>query len=637
MPYISPSIFYAVLLLAALIWFFVRYFRDQGPQPGTLEWISMREKKPFSLPRRVHPMTRKDVLPLLAITLLYAATAFFYLGNTVSPQSFAKFSPEENTVTLDVGEPRQVERVFYFTGLYNASKGDHSDDFGYILEFSEDGQTWRRQQDMSQEYSETFYWLNAQLESPILPTRYIRITATRTPLWLGELSLFVREGEQTRRLPEADIGWDNPIGQRLFDEQDLVPSRYDILNSMEFDEIYHAYTAYEFLQDPPVGPYEWTHPPLGKHIIGLGIRVFGMTPFGFRVIPTLFGVLMLPLLYVFIKNIFGKTPVAIAGTVLFATDFMHLTQTRISTLDVFGVFIILCMYFFMYRYMCAPLDAPFIKSALPLALCGLSFGIGVATKWNCAYAGIGLLVLYVIALTARHQKLRRERKPFWGYLLKTLLWSVLFFILIPGVIYMLTYTTMARVGGHELTLTRLFEVFIKNQKDMFYYHAHSVLGSTHSYASTWYQWLIDWKPILFYANDNMGGGLRASISCFSNPVLCWGGLMALGACVVAYVKRNSFTALFVLLGFLSQLLPWVFVERITFAYHYFPSLLFCVLALCVVFDRTLERGLRDKRIVYLLPAISLILYVAFYPVLIGYPVPARYIDNFLKWLPLWPL
>ena len=70
--------------------------------------------------------------------------------------------------------------------------------------------------------------------------------------------------------------------------------------------------------------------------MSLGILLFGMTPFGWRFMGTLFGVLMLPLLYIFLKNLFGKRAVAACGTILFAADFMHLTKTRIGTIDTYG-------------------------------------------------------------------------------------------------------------------------------------------------------------------------------------------------------------------------------------------------------------------------------------------------------------
>ena len=49
--------------------------------------------------------------------------------------------------------------------------------------------------------------------------------------------------------------------------------------NMHFDEVYHARTATEFLQDWKYGDesniYEWTHPHLGKYLIAAGIVAFG--------------------------------------------------------------------------------------------------------------------------------------------------------------------------------------------------------------------------------------------------------------------------------------------------------------------------------------------------------------------------
>ena len=77
-------------------------------------------------------------------------------------------------------------------------------------------------------------------------------------------------------------------GDALFDEQSEVPDTISQLNSMYFDEIYHARTAYEFLHGLPT--YENTHPPLGKIFIALGVAIFGMNPFGWRIMGTLFGI-----------------------------------------------------------------------------------------------------------------------------------------------------------------------------------------------------------------------------------------------------------------------------------------------------------------------------------------------------------
>ena len=93
-------------------------------------------------------------------------------------------------------------------------------------------------------------------------------------------------------------------GGALFDEQTAVPDTISQLNSMYFDEIYHGRTGYEQLHKMPV--YETTHPPLGKDLIMVGIALFGMTAFGWRFAGTLFGVLLVPLAWCFVRRLTRK-------------------------------------------------------------------------------------------------------------------------------------------------------------------------------------------------------------------------------------------------------------------------------------------------------------------------------------------
>ena len=103
-------------------------------------------------------------------------------------------------------------------------------------------------------------------------------------------------------------------------------------------------------------------------------------------------------------------------------------------------------------------------------------------------------------------------------------------------------------------------------------------------------------------------------------------------------RRRSGRALFILVGYLSQLVPWMFITRITFAYHYFPSMLFLVMAISYAMNQILRRRRREgKKAVYGLTAGATALYAAFYPVLIGLYVPVFYTWNFLRWLPSWPI
>ena len=103
-------------------------------------------------------------------------------------------------------------------------------------------------------------------------------------------------------------------------------------------------------------------------------------------------------------------------------------------------------------------------------------------------------------------------------------------------------------------------------------------------------------------------------------------------------RKKSARALFILIGYFSQLVPWMLIFRITFAYHYFPSMLFLVFAIACAMDGMLERGKKYcQGAVCGLTGLAVGLYALFYPVLIGLYVPKWYTWNVLRWLPSWPL
>lgn len=636
---------FPIATLLALFAFFYWYWGTQRA-PLAKRLITPPEEAPREQPRftfagRCHPLVRRDAIPILLITAVYAVTAFAHLGSLRAPQSAWDFGSGESA-TFSLPEAVQVSQLWYYPNLGTGK---------YQVEISEDGVTWltlwsRTETDeagseetvyywadstgygesfaMTQNYNQLFKWNEIVFENPQY-IRYLRITgqANKGLLELGEVALFDMAGNRVE-VP----GSVSP----LFDEQDMVPDKPTYYDEAYFDEIYHPRTAWEHIRG--IAPYEISHPPLGKLIMGIGIRLFGMTPFGWRFMGTLFGVGMLPLLYVFLKNLFGRTSIATCGTILLAADFMHLTQTRLATIDTYAFFFILLMYWFMYRYLTLPAGTPFRKCALPLFLSGLFWGIGAASKWTVIYGCTGLVVLYFIGLYQKVRDWPAEQPGRVKWVFQILGFSVLVFAVIPAAIYTLSYLPYAMAEG-DTSLTGLIGAMWENQKYMLSYH--SGVTDSHPYSSRWYQWLFDIRPILYYM-DNDVAGYTTRFAAFVNPVVCWGGLLAVASCAVQAVRRRCARALFIFIGYLAQLVPWFFIGRITFAYHYFPSVLFLVLALCYVFHTLAEREemVNWKPAMFAVTGGAVGLYALFYPVLVGIQIPTWYSNNVLGWFPSWP-
>ena len=595
--------------LAVLFWF--------------LHWVRVhRSGSAEGAPAPDMGMGRRDWLALGIVTLVYGIVAFAGLGSTKAPQSFLHFEGPNTYALIDLGEARPITALRYYPGLVTAD---------YTLEFSVDGETWtaQRREDgttgMTQGYGELFRWCDAVLDPANGPVRYIRIVSGADQ-YLGEIALYGEDGQ--RLAPEEFTP--APGCEALTDEQDTVVEKTDYTNGTYFDEIYFPRTALEMIQE--IWPYEITHPPLGKAIISLGIRLFGMTPFGWRSMGALFGVLMLPVLYILLKKLFGYTAAAAAGTTVFAFDFMHFTQTRLATIDTYAVFFILCMYLFMYLWLRQP---PGRKQLLWLGLSGLSFGLGAASKWVCIYAGAGLAVIWALSWVMRFVRDRRAAlRPF----LINAAWCLLFFVAVPGLVYYVSYWSYAPSQGIDGPF-RLFNpgylrLVLDNQKYMWNYH--SELVATHPYSSKWYQWLLDIRPILYYL-DYFPNGTKSVFGAFSNPLVCWGGLLAMGGMAWVALRDRDERAVFILLGYLANLLPWVLVSRLTFAYHYFPCTVFLVLALGYLFADLRRRDVRWPLLVGGYTAACVGLFALFYPVLSGAVVSESYTRIFLKWFTdTWP-
>lgn len=589
---------------------------------------SAMKQSPIRTSVPIAKITKWDVLIMVVICLVYGAIALFDLGDMDAPDNgWVSHTPNEEII-LEFDENTIITDVQYYLGGY------HKPHFNIDMAETLDG-TWTNVVS-DEEMVSVYRWQGIDLQQ-VIQQPYVKLTSLSYDAEIMEL-IFVNEKKEVVVPKNAD---EYPM---LFDEQDLYTERTTYLNSTIFDEIYHARTAKEYIDGRY--SYENTHPPLGKFFISLGIRVFGMNPFGWRIAGALFGIAMLPFLYIFGKRMLKKTWLTTAVTLLFAFDFMHFVQTRIATIDVFITFFVILMYFFMYLYsQMSFYDTPLEKTFRPLALCGISMGLGCASKWTGVYAGLGLAVIFFATMYQRFREYQYAKthpdgstngishnmivKKFPAYTKKTILFCCLVFVVIPACIYTLSYIPFNDSSGNGL-----FTQMINNQKTMFNYH--SQLVSEHLFSSKWYQWPIMSRPIWYYSGK-VSDTVYEGISAFGNPLVWWVGIPAFMYMVYLAIANKDRTARFLTIGYLAQYLPWVFITRTTFIYHYFPSVPFVVLMIgysmsCIVKE---NKKLRIAAFVYVAAAIGL--FVLFYPVLSGHGIDKNFVYTWLRWFSSWQL
>ncbi len=707
----------SILNIALYAWMMYEYYSSiKNAEIPKIKVSVNKSQKPvrefhFQISEKVKKITIIDITAILVITVVYGVVAFHNLGNKYAPETETVIT--DNPITVDFGKETEVSDLAFYLGARQLH-GERNLTFGF---FDTNKESVHKE---TFDDGSVFVWNHKTI--PTVKARYVVISTNHRPsetdpsdlLYLRELALMDEHGDF---IPVEGLSHQEDIA--LFDEQNLF-SQKDYMAGTYFDEIYHPRTAYEFLNGMSV--YEWTHPPLGKVLMSIGVSIFGMVPFGWRFIGTLFGVLMVAVMYLLAKRFFKRTWLAIALTLLFTFDFMHFTQTRLATIDTYVVFFIMLMYHYMFKYYKMSFyDTPLKKTLIPLGLSGIFFGLGVASKWTGMYAGAGLAIIFFITLWRRYSEYKYAmKKPkgetdgilhkdvidtFKNNAITTILFCCVAFVLVPFVIYTLSYIPYINSPSGEGIKT-----IFTNAQSMLTYHGKTVAESTHPYSSYWFEWPVMYRPIYYFSNT-LENGMKQGISAFGNPAVWWLGIGAVAytmavAIIVPLRRKNYFgksksfvggvyasifalialasyissigndklerffpimllygvifagifalvlahedkltnvsdkTALFLVIGFFAELLPWTLVLRTTYIYHYFTCIPFVVLmigfVIKTIYDNTKYRG-RVIAATGIYVAIAIGLFILFYPVLSGAPVEMDFAEKYLKWFSSWVL
>lgn len=362
-----------------------------------------------------------------------------------------------------------------------------------------------------------------------------------------------------------------------------------------FDEVYHAFTAglvlngdpkaWEWWNPHPEGfAYEWTHPPIAKLGMVMGMTLFGENAFGWRIVQAILGVGSVFLVYKIASFIFKDKLIGIISSAIFSLDGLALVMSRIGMNDSYLLFFVLLSIYLFLK------DRNFFSS--------IAFGLAIASKWSAIYS----LPIFFVS----HFLFKKKLKA-----------SYLSFLMIPVAIYIASYGVMFSTG-------HTWENFIEVQKQMWWYHTN--LKAEHPYTSPAWSWPVLLRPIYLY-NGPETNGFVSRIYAFGNPAVFWLGLFSviLGFFISAREKNKKLG--FIIFSYLILFVPWIASPRIMFLYHYLPSMPFLAIASGFILRRF------PKTITYLLVP-SALLFIYFYPHWAGLRIP-EWLDRSYYWFPSW--
>jgi dolichyl-phosphate-mannose--protein O-mannosyl transferase len=380
-----------------------------------------------------------------------------------------------------------------------------------------------------------------------------------------------------------------------------------------FDEVYYAKNANSLIHNGvelnAQGQAEFiVHPPLGKWLIGIGIKIFGNNEFGWRISAAVIGTLSVVLIYFITKELFNSIFLSNIAAALMALDGLALVMSRVALLDIFLMFFILLAFYFL------------VKNYLWLS--GIAIGLAAATKWSAIF-----LIPFFILLTLNYLQIE---------LIKWLKRSAQF-IFLPSLIYLISWSGWIFTSGgwDRQSGSNVFTSLWKYHIAILDFHRS--LAETHSYAANPWSWLILGRPTSFFYETPTGCGVSScsqEILAIGTPILWWAGIFAIALTFGFFVSHRDRISTLILAGITGTYLPWFLIQSRTTFYFYAISILpFLILALIYAFNWALKYGDYRKQIIAFLVVVA-INFIYFLPILLGIEIPySQWLSR--MWLNSW--
>ena len=380
-----------------------------------------------------------------------------------------------------------------------------------------------------------------------------------------------------------------------------------------FDEVYYAKNANSLIRNGvelnAQGQAEFiVHPPLGKWLIGIGIKIFGNDEFGWRISAAVIGTLSVVLIYLITKELFKSVFLSNIAAALMALDGLALVMSRVALLDIFLMFFILLAFYFL------------IKNDLWLS--GVAIGLAAATKWSAIF-----LIPFFILLTLNSLQIEPVK---WVK-------RAAQFIFMPALIYLISWSGWIFTGSgwDRQSGSNVFTSLWKYHTAILDFHRNLV--ETHSYAANPWSWLILGRPTSFFYQTPSGCGASTcsqEILAIGTPILWWVGIFAIALTFGFFVAHRDRISTVILAGIAGTYLPWFLIQGRTTFYFYAISILpFLILALIYAFNWALKYGDYRKQIILFLAVVALN-FIYFLPILLGIEIPySQWLSR--MWLRSW--
>jgi dolichyl-phosphate-mannose--protein O-mannosyl transferase len=358
------------------------------------------------------------------------------------------------------------------------------------------------------------------------------------------------------------------------------------------------------------------HPPGGKWMIALGMRLFGPeNAFSWRFSSALAGTLSVLLVILIARRLFSSQVLACTAGLLLTMDGQHITHSRIGLLDIFLMFWALVAFWLVlldrdqmrrrlevrlkrvgqYSATGAPLKpsltwGPRLGMRWYLLAAGVSLGLATGVKWS----GVYFLAAFGVLVAAWDMADRRAAGIRYWWQAGALFDGVKAFILmvpVAALTYLATWAGwfmssdaynrhVAQTEGYTGPLPNALQSLWRYHQQAWDFHTH--LTTTHDYQENALSWLIQFRPTSVYWGVEPTCGAEQcaqAMTILGNPVIWWFGVIGLGIVLCGAIFWADRRAWAILAGYAGGYLPWfAYLERTVFTFYTIAFTPFVILA-----------------------------------------------------------
>lgn len=392
-----------------------------------------------------------------------------------------------------------------------------------------------------------------------------------------------------------------------------------------FDETYFVRYASDYL----TGSYYFDlHPPLGKMLISATAQVAGgsvdntdYSSIGnnfansnylwYRLLPTLAGTFLPAIIFLLALELGMSALAAFLAGLLVIFENSLLVQSRMTSLD---SLLLLCGFisilaYFRYR---KKRNSSQKSSGYYLILSAIAATMAFSLKWT-GLAFLGMILLLELFDLVREKLTYVRIKKFSGVIAVFLSIGFALYFSVFAIHFALltksgqgdafmspsfqkTLTGNNYENDQTLTAPNLWSKFTELNKEM--YVLNETMTATHQYSSQWYTWPIMERSIFYWQELSSG----KYIYYLGNPFIYWLGAVSISILALyllaLFLKKKTLLynshkwniAAFIIVGYAANFLPFAFIERPMFLYHYEVALVLSIIAIAWLVD-----GIRSEK------------------------------------------